>query len=113
MTMLTRLKLIIGALLIGMILSPTAAKAHGYDGTAITIFSGMIGYQLGKQAAQPVVIYQDVPTVYPSAPVIIENPGAGVQGYCGAYKGELYYQCLGNLQRQRNFEAYQRGLRGY
>ena len=112
MTLMTRIKLFVIVLVLAF-MSQTPAKAHGSDGAAVTIVTGIIGYQLGQRSVQPTVIYQPIPMPYQPAPAVIENPNSGAYGYCGGYKNEQYYQCLGNLQRQRNAEAYQRGLMGY
>jgi len=62
------------------------------------------------QHQQPVYIQQPQPVYIQQQPVYINEQD--MRGYC-PYQGELYYQCLGNMQRKKNEEAYARGYRGY
>ena len=114
MKTLTRMKLILGALLIGLMLTHQPAKAHEPE-YVVNIITGAIGYQLGRQSVQPTVVYQPIPV--PVQTIIIDSSQASTYnpatfGYCGAYKGQQYHHCLGLTQRRLNNEAYQRGLNG-
>lgn len=90
------------------------AKAQMTEGQAAVV-GGIIGYVIGqgggRQQRQPQVIIQQPPVVIHPSQVQGYNPET--YGYCAPYINEAYYQCLGNLQRQRNAAAYNRGLYGY
>jgi hypothetical protein len=114
-----RLKTIFTTIMFAFVLAncaPKPAHAQLTDGQS-AVLGGIIGYALGKdkREIQYVPVY---PTYVPQAPVFIhpsqvQGYNSTDHGYCAPYLNEAYYQCLGNLQRQRNEAAYQRGLRGY
>lgn len=114
-----KIRIVAVTLAIVGVLSCAPATAQLTEGQA-AIVGGVIGYVIGKdksgnQTQQPVVV-QQVPPQYPmyGYPVqpMPQVPYDATGGFC-PYQGEMYYQCLGNLQRLRNEEAYRRGLRGY
>ena len=82
--------------------------------------SFIVGAILGAAVAQPhqhQVYIQPQPVYIQPQPVYIQQQPVYIneqdmRGYC-PYQGELYYQCLGNMQRKKNEEAYARGYRGY
>ncbi len=94
------------------------AKAQLTEGQA-GLLGGIIGYAIGKNhAPQPVYAVPPVQYVVPQQPIFIhpsqvQGYNSVDHGYCAVYTNEAYYQCLGNLQRQRNDQAYRRGLQGY
>lgn len=113
-----RIKIVCVAVAFAAILANCSpAHAQLTEGQAAVI-GGVIGYVIGKDK-RPHQVYVPAPPMYvQQAPVIIHPSQAHGynstdHGYCAPYLNEAYYQCLGNLQRNRNEAAYQRGLRGY
>jgi hypothetical protein len=116
-----RLKVICTAIAFAAILANCSpANAQLTEGQAAVV-GGIIGYVVGKDKREPVYAPSPYPTYgYPHVsqpPVVIDQSqmqgyNQRDHGYCAVYLNEMYYQCLGNLQRNRNEAAYQRGLYG-
>jgi hypothetical protein len=119
---LNKICLICSTLLLALVVScaPKLAHAQLTDGQS-AVLGGVIGYVIGKDKREPqyVPVYPSYGYHYvPQAPVVIhpsqvQGYNSTDHGYCAPYLNEAYYQCLGNLQRNRNEAAYYRGLRGY
>lgn len=119
--MINKIRVIGATFLIALIFacSPKPVHAQLTDGQAAVI-GGLIGYSIGKdrRETQYVPVYPGYGYHYvPQAPVMIhpsqvQGYNRVDHGYCAVYTNEMYYQCLGNLQRNRNEAAYHRGLYG-
>lgn len=116
-----RLKVICTAIAFAAILANCSpANAQLTEGQAAVV-GGIIGYVVGKDKREPVYAPSPYPTYgYPhvSQPHVVIHPSQvqgynpDTYGYCAPYLNEAFYQCLGNLQRNKNIDAYNRGLRG-
>lgn len=121
-------KLILSIAVAAFAFISTPASAQMTEGQGALV-GGIIGYMIGKHnSPQPVYAQQPAysqpqaqvvqqPYVVSQPPVVVQQPyvtgyNPTLHGYCAGYKNELYYQCLGNRQRQLNEEAYYRGLNG-
>jgi hypothetical protein len=108
-------------LLISVALATTALTASADIGSAvigIVIGSALVAHKPPQVVyVQPQFGYVQPQIRYETPPVIITPSQApyydpNLHGYCAAYRDELYAECIGNAQRRKLEEAYNRGLYG-
>lgn len=133
------LKNLTASIVIASAMVGVSAQANTVEGLVIGAIVGAAVNQSNQP--QPVVVYQNPPpvVVYPPQPINVypQNPPPvvvyqqpvphqhviypdqvpyydyNIHAYCAPYRKTQYAQCVGNMTRKLNEQAYRRGFYGY